>query len=98
MAPVGYPEAEIVTQAHRGHVDLIAMTTRGHGGSADAGLEASLGGVATAAVQLAGVPLLLVRPTGRPRPSSRGSCPGVGAPERALARRRLRTPRRRRPG
>jgi nucleotide-binding universal stress UspA family protein len=59
-ATVGYPEAEIAALAHKGHVDLVAMTTQGRTGLA----RVVLGGVATAAVQLAGVPLLLVRPGG----------------------------------
>jgi nucleotide-binding universal stress UspA family protein len=59
-ATVGYPEAEIAAQAHKGRVDLVAMTTHGRTGLA----RVVLGGVATAAVQLAGVPLLLVRPGG----------------------------------
>jgi nucleotide-binding universal stress UspA family protein len=62
-ATVGYPEAEIAAQAHKGHVDLVAMTTWGRSGPARAGL----GSVAAAAVQLAGIPLLLVRPGGRPQ-------------------------------
>jgi nucleotide-binding universal stress UspA family protein len=62
-ATVGYPEDEIAARARAGDVDLVAMTTRGPTGFAQAGL----GSVATLAVQLAPVPLLLVRPGGLPR-------------------------------
>jgi nucleotide-binding universal stress UspA family protein len=62
-ATAGYPEDEIAARAQTGDVDLVAMTTRGPTGSAEAGL----GSVATLAVQLAPVPLLLVRPGGLPR-------------------------------
>jgi nucleotide-binding universal stress UspA family protein len=63
QATVGYPEDEIAARARTGDVDLVAMATRGPTGFAQAGL----GSVATLAVQLAAVPLLLVRPGGRPR-------------------------------
>jgi nucleotide-binding universal stress UspA family protein len=65
-AAVGHPEDEIAARAHAGSVDLVAMTTRGQTGPAEAGL----GSVATLAVQLAPVPLLLVRPDGLPQPAA----------------------------
>jgi nucleotide-binding universal stress UspA family protein len=63
QATVGYPEDEIASRAQPEDVDLVAMTTQGRTGPAVGGL----GSVATLAVQLAAVPLLLVRPGGLPQ-------------------------------
>jgi nucleotide-binding universal stress UspA family protein len=60
-AVVGDPAGVIASVAQGEGADLIAMATRGRGGLA----RAVLGSVATATLEQARVPVLLVRPVGR---------------------------------
>jgi nucleotide-binding universal stress UspA family protein len=59
LAVVGDPPAAIAETARTQGAHLIAMATRGHGGLA----RQLVGSVATATLQRASVPVLLVRPT-----------------------------------
>jgi nucleotide-binding universal stress UspA family protein len=76
----GYPPAAIAAAAHTAGAALIAMTTHGRGGLA----RLLLGSVATETLQLADVPLLLVRPAAVRHPPSAADSGAAAAPGRPV--------------
>jgi len=60
---LGDPASEIVDQSHAAKIDLVAMSTHGRSGLS----RWVMGSVAERVLRHAGVPLLLVRATGKPR-------------------------------
>jgi nucleotide-binding universal stress UspA family protein len=63
LTVLGDPASEIVDQSHASKIDLVAMSTHGRSGLS----RWVMGSVAERVLRHAGVPLLLVRATGKPK-------------------------------